>query len=129
MPSVSIRRLEYAWTNTLQNAGLIERNHLKIIEYLSSPLNDYSMRKLIFILWRVGRNDLRIAWIALRHPDRPAWLLPALVVLGLYAIAPFNIVIPILGIIDDLVLVPLALHFLLTLLPSSIKYGLGSHRR
>src|SRR5450631_492029 len=27
-------------------------------------------------LWRIGANDLRLVWYALRHPDRPAWLLP-----------------------------------------------------
>jgi uncharacterized membrane protein YkvA (DUF1232 family) len=75
------------------------------------------MRRLLLLLWRVSRSDLRLLWLALRSPGRPAWLLPATVVLGLYALAPFNFALPILGVLDDLVLVPLALHWLVRLLP------------
>jgi uncharacterized membrane protein YkvA (DUF1232 family) len=64
----------------------------------------------IFRLWRMSRNDLRVVWLALRHPNRPAWLLPATVALGLFALEPFNFAIPVLGVVDDLFLLPLLLH-------------------
>lgn len=67
------------------------------------------MRKL-FRIWRMSRNDLRLVWLALRHPNRPAWLLPATLALGFFAFEPFNFVIPVLGVIDDLFLLPLLLH-------------------
>jgi uncharacterized membrane protein YkvA (DUF1232 family) len=75
------------------------------------------LRRLLLIGWRISKADLRLLWLALRHPDRPVWLLPVSVLLGLYALAPFNLAIPVLGIVDDLVLVPLALHWLVKLLP------------
>lgn len=56
-------------------------------------------------------------WFALKHADRPTWLLPTTMLLGLYVIAPFNLAIPVLGVIDDMVLVPFALHYLLKCLP------------
>lgn len=81
------------------------------------------MRKLLLILWRMSKADLRLLWFALRHPSRPAWLLPATLLLFVYAIAPFNFVLPLIGVVDDMVLVPLALHFLLMLLPRDIAAG------
>jgi uncharacterized membrane protein YkvA (DUF1232 family) len=78
------------------------------------------MRKLLLIMWRMSKTDLRLLWFALRHPQRPAWLMPATVVLILYALAPFNFVLPVIGVVDDFVLVPLMLHFLLKLLPRQV---------
>jgi uncharacterized membrane protein YkvA (DUF1232 family) len=72
-------------------------------------------------LWRLGGKDLRLLWFALRHKHRPAWLWPATVLLGLYAVEPFNLAIPLVGFVDDFVLLPLALHALLKLLPSDIR--------
>ena len=69
----------------------------------------------IFRLWRMSRSDIRLLWAALRHPNRPNWLLPATVALGVFALEPFNFAIPLLGIIDDLVLLPLLLHGLATI--------------
>jgi uncharacterized membrane protein YkvA (DUF1232 family) len=79
----------------------------------------------IFRLWRMSRNDLRLLWHALRHPNRPTWLLPATLALGFFALEPFNFAIPILGVADDLILLPLLLHALakiavyVTTLPST----------
>ena len=78
------------------------------------------MKRLLLILWRMSRTDLRLLWFALRHRDRPVWLLPITLMLGLYAIAPFNLAVPVLGVVDDLVLLPLVLHYLLKLLPPQI---------
>lgn len=83
------------------------------------------MKRLLLILWRMSRTDLRLAWLALRHPGRPVWLLPALVLLGLYAVSPFSYAVPLLGAVDDLVVVPLLLHGLLKLLPESILAAHG----
>jgi uncharacterized membrane protein YkvA (DUF1232 family) len=64
----------------------------------------------IFRLWRVSRNDLRLVCLVLRHPNRPRWLLPATLALGFFALEPFNFAIPVLGVVDDLFLLPLLLH-------------------
>ncbi|SIT43732.1 conserved hypothetical protein [Paraburkholderia ribeironis] len=77
--------------------------------------------KRIALLWNVVKRDLQVLLFALRHPDRPGWLMPATAVLALYAIAPFNIAIPFVGVIDDGVLVPMALHLMLRCLPVQLR--------
>jgi len=64
----------------------------------------------IFRLWRLAGSDCRLLWVALRHPNRPTWLLPATLALGFFALEPFNFAIPVLGVVDDLFLLPLLLH-------------------
>jgi uncharacterized membrane protein YkvA (DUF1232 family) len=75
----------------------------------------------LFRLWRLGADDLRLLWFALRHPARPVWLLPAAALLVLYAIEPLNFALPLFGVVDDLVILPLLLHLLLRFLPMEIR--------
>jgi len=63
---------------------------------------------------------MRLLWFALRHRDRPAWLWPAVGLLALYALEPFNFAFPALGVVDDLVLLPIALQVLVKFLPPQI---------
>jgi uncharacterized membrane protein YkvA (DUF1232 family) len=72
------------------------------------------MRRL-FRLWRFNGRDLRVLWAALRHPNRPHWLLPASLALMFFALEPFNFAIPVLGVVDDLLLLPLLLRALATI--------------
>ena len=78
------------------------------------------MRRL-FIFWRQGGRDLKLLWRALKHPDRPAWLLPAAILLAFFALDPLNLAMPVLGVVDDLVLLPLALRALLSVLPQQLR--------
>lgn len=82
-------------------------------------------------LWRLVAGDLRLLWYALRHPRRPIWLWPIAVILGLYALDPVNFAVPLAGIVDDFVLIPLLVHLIVTLLPAEIKAGFvsASHLR
>lgn len=80
--------------------------------------------KRIFALWRtVSGQDLRLLWFALRHEQRPGWLLPGLAVLALFAIEPANFAVPVLGAVDELVLVPLVLHSMAKMLPAQVLEG------
>ena len=80
--------------------------------------------KRIFALWRtVAGQDLRLLWFALRHEDRPGWLLPALGVLALFAAEPLNFAVPVLGTIDEFVLLPLVLHGMAKMLPAHVLDG------
>ena len=81
------------------------------------------VKKLWLLIWRMSKADLRLLWFALKHENRPGWLLPATGCLALYAVSPLNLAIPLLGVVDDVVLVPLALHYLLKLLPVPITRG------
>jgi uncharacterized membrane protein YkvA (DUF1232 family) len=65
-----------------------------------------------FRLWRLSGQDLRLLFFALRHPNRPRWLIPAAIALACFALEPFNFAIPFIGVIDDLLVLPLLLHVL-----------------
>jgi uncharacterized membrane protein YkvA (DUF1232 family) len=82
----------------------------------------------LFRLWRMGAKDLRLLWFALRHGRRPPWLLPAAAALGFYALEPFNFAIPFLGIVDDVILLPLLLHLLAKLIPRDIQNEFSAPR-
>jgi len=69
------------------------------------------MRRL-FRLWRLGGRDLRILIAVLRTPNRPRWLIPAIVALGIFAVEPFNFAVPILGVVDDCFILPLLIRVL-----------------
>ena len=77
----------------------------------------------LFRLWRLGGRDLHLLWFALGQPSRPRWLLPAVALLGFYAVDPLNFAMPLLGFIDDLVLLPLVLHWVVRFLPTDIRYA------
>jgi uncharacterized membrane protein YkvA (DUF1232 family) len=81
------------------------------------------MFKRLSALWTLARRDGRLFWFALRHPDAPVWLKPAAVGLVLYAISPIDLIpdfIAGLGLVDDIVLIPLAMHLILRALPPHI---------
>ncbi|WP_431822925.1 hypothetical protein [Burkholderia sp. F1] len=77
--------------------------------------------KRIALLWKIVRNDLRILGYAMWHPERPGWLIPAIALVALYAIDPFNFAVPFVGIVDDGVLVPMALHLMVRCLPTRLQ--------
>ncbi len=75
----------------------------------------------LFIFWRQGGRDLKLLWRALRHPDRPRWLLPASLLLAFFALDPLNLALPLMGAVDELVILPLALRALLGALPQHLR--------
>jgi uncharacterized membrane protein YkvA (DUF1232 family) len=82
------------------------------------------MWKRAVVLWRVVRGDARRLWFALRHPAAPTWLKVGTGLIALYVLSPIDLipdVVPVLGVVDDLVLVPLAIRWLLSRLPSEIR--------
>jgi uncharacterized membrane protein YkvA (DUF1232 family) len=86
------------------------------------------MLKRLSMLWVVVKGDARLLWRALRHPLAPTWLKPAAALLVLYLISPIDLIpdaIPIIGLMDDVVLIPLAIRFLLDRLPAALRADLG----
>ncbi len=75
----------------------------------------------LFRFWRLAAQDLRLLWFALRHPDRPIWLIPSSIALMLWAIEPLNLALPVFGVIDEFLLVPMLLHTMLKMLPARIE--------
>ena len=81
------------------------------------------MKRLV-MLWRLVRGDARRLWFALRHPAAPTWLKVGTALLVLYVLSPIDRspdASPLLGIVDDLVRVPLAMRWLLARLPQEIR--------
>ena len=81
------------------------------------------MFKRLSLLWTVLRGDARQLWFALRHPAAPAWLKWGTAAIALYLFSPIDIVpdvLPFIGLVDDIVLVPLAIRWLLRRLPPEI---------
>ena len=75
-------------------------------------------------LYALVRQDVRTLWHALRHPARPAWLRPAVALVALYLLSPIDLipdVLPVIGIVDDLVLIPLVISWMVRLLPEALK--------
>ena len=85
------------------------------------------MWKRLVLLWRVIRVDARRLWFALKHPAAPTWLKFGTALIALYVLSPIDLVpdtIPLLGWIDDLVIVPFAIRFLLDRLPPHLRSDL-----
>ncbi len=82
------------------------------------------MWKRLTLLWSVIRGDARLLWFALKHPLAPGWLKPAVALIVIYVLSPLDLVpdtIPVLGLVDDVVLVPLAISFLVKRLPVGLR--------
>jgi uncharacterized membrane protein YkvA (DUF1232 family) len=79
-------------------------------------------------LWRMAGHDLKVLWYALAHPGRPVWLLPVAAGLVFYAIEPLNLALPVIGAVDDFIILPLLLHGVVRLLPASIRWGYEQRR-
>ena len=81
------------------------------------------MWKRLTLLWSLVRGDARRLWFALRHPAAPTWLKVSTALLALYVVSPIDLlpdVLPVIGVVDDLVLVPLAIRWLLNRLPPAL---------
>jgi uncharacterized membrane protein YkvA (DUF1232 family) len=82
------------------------------------------MWKRLSLLWSVVKGDARLLWLALRHPQAPGWLKLGTAGIALYLLSPVDLipdVLPVLGVVDDLVLVPLAIRWLYGRLPQALR--------
>lgn len=89
------------------------------------------MWKRLSLLWTLVRGDARQLWFALRHPAAPGWLKIGTALIVLYVISPVDLIpdwIPVIGVLDDLVLIPLAIRFMLKLLPPELAQASASAR-
>ena len=75
------------------------------------------------------RKEVVVLWRALLDPATPLWLKLATLGVALYLISPMDLlpdVIPLLGWVDDIVLVPLMVSWTVSRLPRAVyagKYG------
>ena len=82
------------------------------------------MWKRLSVRWVVVKGDVRRLGFALGHPQAPGWLKGGAAALVLYLVSPIDLipdVLPVIGVLDDLVIVPLVLRWLLARLPAEIR--------
>lgn len=82
------------------------------------------MWKRLLALWALVRGDARRLWIALRHPAAPGWLRWGTAAIVLYLVSPIDLIpdaLPLVGVIDDLIIVPAAIRWLLNRLPAGLR--------
>jgi uncharacterized membrane protein YkvA (DUF1232 family) len=80
--------------------------------------------KRLIALWTIVRGDAKRLWIALRHPMSPAWLKGGVALIVLYLVSPIDLIpdaLPIIGVMDDLIVVPMAIRALLKRLPPAVQ--------
>jgi uncharacterized membrane protein YkvA (DUF1232 family) len=90
------------------------------------------MWKRLTMLWTLVRGDGRDLWFALRHPEAPGWLKLGTAMIIVYVLSPIDLVpdvFPVLGAVDDLLLAPIAIRWLLKRLPPEISKALGRGRQ
>ena len=87
------------------------------------------MWRRLLLLWAVLGGDARQLWFALRHPNAPRWLKVGTALIALYLFSPIDLipeVLPVIGVMDDLILVPLAIRWLLKRLPPEIAQDVAN---
>jgi uncharacterized membrane protein YkvA (DUF1232 family) len=70
------------------------------------------------------RKEVLVLWQAFRHPATPLALKTAMLFVAFYLVNPFDLVpdvLPFIGVVDDLILVPLAVSWLVKLLPHEVS--------
>ena len=90
------------------------------------------MWKRLSVLWVVVKGDAKRLWFALGHPHAPGWLKGGAAALVLYLLSPIDLLpdaLPIIGVVDDLVLLPLAIRWLLSQLPADLRRDLERRAR
>jgi uncharacterized membrane protein YkvA (DUF1232 family) len=87
------------------------------------------MFKRFTVLWSLVKGDARLLWRALRHPDAPGWLKLGVAALALYVLSPIDLIpdmLPVVGVLDDVVIVSFAIHWLLGRLPAPLRADIGA---
>jgi uncharacterized membrane protein YkvA (DUF1232 family) len=69
------------------------------------------------------KRDVMTLWCALKHPDTPWYAKAMAAVLTAYALSPIDLIpdfIPVLGYLDDLIIVPAGVWLLLKFVPEKV---------
>lgn len=70
------------------------------------------------------KKDVLTLWFACRDPGTPLWIKALTGIVVAYALSPIDLIpdfIPIIGLLDDAIIVPLGVMLLLRLLPAEVK--------
>lgn len=84
---------------------------------------DFLKRRLLSF-----RREAVVLWYAFRNPRTPFALKAASLAVGAYLVSPIDLIpftIPFFGVVDDLVIVPLAVSFIAKRLPAGVHEEAG----
>jgi uncharacterized membrane protein YkvA (DUF1232 family) len=82
------------------------------------------MWKRLAVVWTLVKVDAQVLWYALQHPQSPRWLKVGVFGLVAYLLSPIDLIpdmLPVIGVVDDMVLIPLAMRWLIRRLPAAIR--------
>jgi uncharacterized membrane protein YkvA (DUF1232 family) len=72
---------------------------------------------------RAVKRDVHAVWLAARHPGTPWYAKALALAVAAYALSPIDLIpdfVPVLGYLDDLLIVPLGIILVTRLLPAEI---------
>jgi len=78
----------------------------------------------LWALLKLFRRELVVMLLAMRHPGTPRGIKGAMLLAVLYLISPIDLIpdaIPVLGVMDDAIIVPAVIGTLLRLLPGQVR--------
>lgn len=78
------------------------------------------------------RRELVILWRAFMAPETPVWLKGAMLLIPAYLLSPIDFIpdfIPLLGWLDDLVVIPLLVSWIVSMLPQKAEVRATYQRR
>jgi uncharacterized membrane protein YkvA (DUF1232 family) len=93
-----------------------------MMKNLFSPLN--LLGRFTVGRFFIFRKELLLLWRGFRHADTPLALKFAMLLVPLYLISPVDLipdVLPFLGIVDDMVIVPLLVSWIVGMLPLEVR--------
>ena len=82
------------------------------------------MWKQLITMWGAFKSDALQLWFALGHPDAPLWLKAGACAIVVYLLSPVDLipdVLPVIGVVDDIVVLRFAIGGLLRRLPPHIR--------
>lgn len=75
-------------------------------------------------LWaKVLKKEVLTLWFCQKHPDIPLLAKILSIFIVAYAFSPIDLIpdfIPILGLLDDIIIIPICIHFTLRLIPKHV---------
>ncbi len=79
--------------------------------------------KKILLVAKSLKRDVLVLWFALRHPDTPFIAKAIAFLIVAYALSPIDLIpdfIPLLGYLDDLMVIPMLVAITLRLIPDTV---------
>ena len=70
------------------------------------------------------KQQVRLLWAAYQHPECPIYVKALITFIVLYALSPIDLIpdfVPILGYLDDLILIPIFIWITIKLVPDDVR--------